>query len=190
MKTSLHRIVWLFVAIFFLSCKGNVQESVQTFKKDSVKNTEVVQKTTPATVDTAAYKSLLQYISNGDTTGRWPVKHENPKSGAILPFKRVIAYYGNLYSRQMGILGELPKKEMLQRLQKEVDKWTKADSVIPAIPALHYIAVTAQVSPGKGGKYRLRMPFHQIDTVINWAKEINALVFIDIQVGLSTIEQE
>ncbi len=90
----------------------------------------------------------------------------------------------------MGILGELPKKAMLSKLQQEVDKWTVADTVTPAIPALHYIAVTAQLNPGKGGTYRLRMPFHQIDTVINWAREINALVFIDIQVGMSTLQQE
>ncbi|MBD0376015.1 MAG: hypothetical protein ICV51_10345, partial [Flavisolibacter sp.] len=47
-----------------------------------------------------------------------------------------------------------------------------------------------QGAPGKDGNYRMRMPFHQIDTIINWAKEINALVFIDIQIGLSTVQQE
>lgn len=144
--------------------------------------------TTP--LDTAKYNRLMAYTSNGDTSGRWPVKHEYPLPGAIFPFKRIIAYYGNLYSKQMGILGELPKREMFARLQGEVEKWTKADSLIPAVPALHYIAVTAQVSPGKGGKYRLRMPFSQIDTVVSWAREIDALVFIDIQVGLSTLQQE
>jgi hypothetical protein len=107
---------------------------------------------------------------NGDTTGRWPVKHEYPLPGAVLPFKRVVSYYGNLYSKQMGILGELPKREMLKKLQYETDRWAKADPTTPAVPALHYIAVTAQLLPGKGGKYRLRMPFHQIDTVINWAR--------------------
>jgi hypothetical protein len=90
----------------------------------------------------------------------------------------------------MGILGELPKDSMFRRLKSEVDKWTKADSLMPSIPALHYIAVTAQNLPGSGGKYRLRMPFHQIDTVIKWAKEINALTFIDIQVGLSSVQAE
>jgi hypothetical protein len=90
----------------------------------------------------------------------------------------------------MGILGELPRKEMLAKLKQEVANWQKADSVLEVVPALHYIAVTAQVDPGKGGKYRLRMPFHQIDSVLSMAREINALVFIDIQVGLSTLQQE
>ena len=79
---------------------------------------------------------------------------------------------------------------MFQKLQGEIDKWKKADSLTPVIPALHYIAVSAQGSPGKDGKHRMRMPFHQIDTIVNWAKQINALVFLDIQVGASTVKDE
>jgi hypothetical protein len=90
----------------------------------------------------------------------------------------------------MVIFGEYPKEVMLKKLMAEVKKWSAADSLMPVIPALHYIAVTAQGSPGRDGKYRARMPFKQIDTIINWAKEINALVFIDIQNGFSTVQEE
>ncbi len=178
----------------FVACNGKSQQAVHQPATNSTnnaieKNEEPKPKPEPS-LDTVAYNNLLKHVSNGDTTGRWPVKHEYPKIGAILPFNRIVAYYGNLYSKQMGILGELPKDSMLKKLQSEVKKWTEADSLMPAIPALHYIAVTAQSSPGAAGKYRLRMPFHQIDTIINWAKEINGLVFIDIQVGLSTLQQE
>ncbi|MBC8032512.1 MAG: hypothetical protein H7Y03_00075 [Chitinophagaceae bacterium] len=143
-----------------------------------------------ATLDTALYDNLSTYITNKDSSGRWPVKGPYPLPGAILPFKRVISFYGNLYSKKMGILGELPRNQMLEKLQAEVAQWQAADSTIEAIPALHYIAITAQGSPGKGSKYRLRMPFHQIDSVLSMAGEINALVFIDIQVGLSTLQEE
>ncbi|HJY22586.1 MAG TPA: hypothetical protein VJ279_06850, partial [Hanamia sp.] len=98
--------------------------------------------------------------------------------------------YGNLYSKKMGILGELPKNEMLAKLKKEVASWQAADSSLPVIPALHYVAVTAQGAPGKDGKHRMRMPFHQIDTIMNWANEIDALVFLDIQVGHSSVKDE
>ncbi|HEX2536335.1 MAG TPA: hypothetical protein VHK69_21485 [Chitinophagaceae bacterium] len=187
---------WLFLvtAAFLLSC-GNQVSNQASGDKDTTapagtgKETAAAAASAPK-LDTAHYNRMLRHMANGDTSGRWPVKHEYPLPGAILPFKRIVAYYGNLYSKQMGALGEFPKDDMLRRLQGEVDKWTKADSLMPAIPALHYIAITAQLTPGKGGKYRLRMPFSQIDTVISWAKEINALVFIDIQVGLSTLQQE
>ena len=142
------------------------------------------------TLDTALYNEKLNRITNGDSSGKWPVKSDYPVAGAVLPFKRIVAYYGNLYSKQMGILGELPRKQMLEKLQGEVKKWQAADTAIEVIPALHYIAITAQQSPGKGGNYRLRMPFHQIDSVLSMAKEIDALVFLDIQVGLSTLQKE
>lgn len=142
------------------------------------------------TLDTARYDSLMQYLANGDTTGKWPVKAPNPLPGAILPFNRVVAYYGNLYSKRMGILGELPKDQMFKKLQSEVAEWEAADPLIPVIPALHYIAVTAQPRPGAGSKYRLRMPFHQIDTILNWSKEIDALTFLDVQVGHADIRTE
>jgi hypothetical protein len=148
------------------------------------------ESTNTATLDTVLYNQLVTHITNGDSSGRWPVKSAYPLPGAIFPFKRVVAYYGNLYSKQMGILGELPRRQMLEKLQGEVKKWQAADTTIEVIPALHYIAITAQQSPGKGGNYRLRMPFHQIDSVLSMAKEINALVFLDIQVGLSTLQKE
>ena len=52
--------------------------------------------TTRNPVDTAKYNALLAKLANGDTTGKWPVKKQPyPLAGAILPFKRIVVYYGN-----------------------------------------------------------------------------------------------
>jgi hypothetical protein len=144
----------------------------------------------PLTLDTITYNKLLMKITNGDSSGRWPVKTTYPMAGAILPFKRIVAYYGNFYSKKMGILGEYPAEEMLSRLKADVKKWQMADSTTEVQAALHYIAVTAQGAPGKGNKYRLRMPFKQIDSVIRLAARINAIVFLDVQVGQSNVQEE
>jgi hypothetical protein len=143
-----------------------------------------------AVLDTVKFDQLNLALTNGDSSGRWPVKLEYPLPGAIFPFNRIIAYYGNFYSKKMGVLGEYPTEEMFSKLQAEIIKWQAADSTVSVRPALHYIAVTAQGSPGKGEKYRLRMPFKQIDSVIRMAARINALVFLDIQVGKSTVQEE
>ncbi len=142
-------------------------------------------------INHAQYDSLMKKMAHGDTTGRWPVKNAPyPLPGAILPYKRVVAYYGNLYSKRMGILGELPPREMLAKLKGEVKSWEKADPTTPVQPALHYIAVVAQGDGGKDGKYRYRMPFKQIDTVLSLAKKAHAIVFLDVQVALSNIRAE
>lgn len=120
----------------------------------------------------------------------WPVKGIYPADGALLPFNRIIAYYGNLYSKKMGVLGEYPEAEMLAKLKAEVLRWQIADPETPVIPALHYIAVTAQLSPGEDGKHRLRMPDKEIQKVLAMAEKINGIVFLDIQVGFSDVETE
>ena len=164
-------------------------QSVVAPKKDTVVQTPPVY-ANMSPIDTASYDRKNLALNNGDSSGFWPVKTVYPVPGAILPFNRVIAFYGNLYSKNMGILGELPRAQMLAKLRQEVARWEKADPSTPVQPALHYIAVTAQGSPGKNGKYRLRMPFHQIDSVLSMAKEINGIVFLDVQVGLSTLQEE
>ncbi|HUC81559.1 MAG TPA: hypothetical protein VMR70_11620 [Flavisolibacter sp.] len=176
---------------FFVSCNNKSSETATAADSAQAKSqTGAAETTKGSQLDTARYNHLMNHLANGDTTGRWPVKGPLPLPGAILPFNRVVAYYGNIVNNRMGALGKWPKNEMIPKLLEEVRKWNEADSTIKSIPALHYIAVTAQGSPLKDGKWRLRLPHKHIDTVLNWAKEINAQVFIDVQVGLSDVQTE
>ncbi len=149
--------------------------------------------------DIAAYDKKLLEIANNPVTPSsttstlqtlWPVKTAYPNVGAILPFNRVVAYYGNLLSRGMGILGEYPEDVMLKKLNNEVSNWQAADPATPVVPALHYISVVAQAGPGRDGKYRARMPDKEIEKVLAMAKKINGIVFLDVQVGLSNVQIE
>lgn len=194
MKTKMYAVLTplLTFLIFSAGCNSG-QSATDTHPIDSVaKKTPVIAGKVydQKTIDTAKYNAIMLQLANNDTTGLWPVKTPYPLAGAVLPFNRIVAFYGNLYSKKMGILGEIPKNDMLKKLKEEVAYWQSADSSLPVIPALHYVAVTAQGAPGKDGKHRMRMPSHQIDTIVNWANEISALVFLDIQVGHSTVRDE
>lgn len=113
----------------------------------------------------------------------WPVSYPPPLPGAILPTKRIVAYYGNPLSKRMGALGEYPKDEMLRRLKQEVARWEQVDPSRPVVPALHLIAVVAQGEPGQSGKYRMVMPDELVQEVYGWARELGGIFFIDIQTG-------
>jgi hypothetical protein len=185
--------------IVFTNCHSGAKTTTGAGASDTTKKAAaakpagdtVVAPITYPPLDKAKYDTLMKKLAHGDTTGRWPVKNTPyPINGAILPFKRVIAFYGNLYSKKMGILGELPPKEMLAKLKSEQKRWEKADPSTPTIPALHYICVTAQGEPGKNGLHNLRMPDKQIDSILHIAKTINALVFLDVQVGFSNVQTE
>lgn len=185
--------------VLFNSCgqsnnKGKAAAGTSDSSKgaaEAADDTLVTSNVTYPPIDKALYDSLMKRMANGDTTGRWPVKGTPyPLPGAILPFKRIVAYYGNLYSKKMGILGELPPREMIAKLKGEVKAWERADPKTPVQPALHYIAVVAQGDGGKDGKFRYRMPFKQIDSVLTLAKMAKAIVFLDVQVSLSNIQAE
>ncbi len=121
----------------------------------------------------------------------WPVANAPaPLPGAILPAKRIVAYYGNPLSKRMGILGEVDSATMLAKLDREVAAWNKADPDHPVQPALHLIAVVASDQPGTAGKYRTRMDSALIRRVYSWAKSRNALLFLDVQVGRGTLQEE
>ena len=156
-------------------------------------------------LNTAAYDKKLALIANnrvlasssaGSTATStkvahtWPTHAVYPNAGAILPFKRIVAYYGNFYSTKMGVLGEYPPQEMLAKLTAEVANWQAADPATPVMPAIDYIAVTAQGSPGADGEYRLRMPDSQIQEALSLADQVHGIVILDVQVGLSTVQTE
>jgi len=128
-------------------------------------------------------------ISPSDSA-RWPVKGPPPLPESIIPEHRIVAFYGNPLSSRMGILGELPPKEMLRRLEKVATEWAAADSGQKVLPALHLIATVAQGYPGPARKYRLQMSDSIINRVAGWAEERGWLIFLDIQVGVSTVEEE
>lgn len=134
--------------------------------------------------------ALVYAIRKFEREPGWPVKGPAPKEGAILPNKRIIAFYGNPLSKRMGILGEIPPDQMLKKLDEVVKEWETAEPEVPVQPALHYISVVAQAGPGRDGKYRLRMDSSKIEEIYGWAKQRNALMFLDIQTGLSTVAEE
>jgi hypothetical protein len=174
-------------------------------------NDSLTKATVYAPLDTALYdRKMLELahvepvtsavVASGTSTATttpiraispWPVKGlPYPKPGAILPFNRIVAYYGNFYSTGMGVLGEYDEATVISKLNAAVAEWTAADPNTPVMPAIEYIDVTAQASAGADGKYRLRMPDTQIDQALEMAKKVNGVVILDVQVGLSDLHTE
>jgi hypothetical protein len=123
-------------------------------------------------------------------SARWPVPGPPELPGSILPSHRIVAFYGNPLSKRMGILGEIETDEMLRRLDSTAWEWAKLDPERKVFPALHLIATVAQGYPGPGRKYRLQMPDSVIEKVAGWAEQKGWLLFLDVQLGTSTIDKE
>lgn len=182
-------LLFPFTWFFFLSCS---EEEIKTipFRIETAIRPVVDSLEGRSVLDTLLYLQLVQRLSNGDSSGLWPPDAPFPLAGAILPFNRIVAFYGNFYSRNMGILGALPPGEMISRLKSVVNQWERTDPSIPVIPAIHYIAVSAQKQAGRNGKFSLRMPPDQIEKALDLAKTVDGLTFLDIQVGTGSLMDE
>lgn len=178
-----------------------IRDGRATTEQPRVDDVPVADDPQPA-LDVAAYDAKLRQLAHLDapavepdaapeTTTEavplWPAAAAYPNAGALLPFSRIVAYYGNFYSKGMGVLGEYPEDTMVEMLNREVEKWNAADPATPVIPAIDYIAVTAQYGPGADGMYRARMPDSQIDRAVALAERVGGIVILEVQPGLSDI---
>jgi hypothetical protein len=155
---------------------------------------DTVADTLPAAGDSAPPKPHPRgprpFVLSPADSAKWPVAGPKPLPGALLPEHRIVAYYGNPRSTRMGILGQVRPDSMLPRLEQVAMRWALADPGRKVMPALHLIATVAQGTPGQGKKYRLRMGDSVINSVASWVEERGWIVFLDIQTGQSTVEDE
>jgi hypothetical protein len=183
-----------FLAAALLAVLGGSVLAISDIKQvESV----IVSDTAPVrTLDVVDYDRRLWRLAHvpeaaTNTDGlRWPAKAAYPNVDAILPFKRIVAYYGNFYAKGMGVLGEYPEAVMLEKFKKEITAWEAADPETPVLPAIDYIAIVAQAGAGKDGKYRARMPHDQIDKALAVAEKVNGIVVLEVQAGLSDVMTE
>ena len=130
----------------------------------------------------AMRRDSLKADSIAKKTGQLP--------GAILPGHRIVAFYGNIRSKGMGILGREPKEQMFRKFAGVIKEWQAADPGLPVQPALHNVTITAQGTAGKDGKWRLMNSTATIEEVISWAREHKCILFLDVQPGHSTLQAE
>lgn len=171
--------------------------------RDFPLGSEIVPEPEP-TLDTVAYDAKLNQLAHVEPTvastetdlptdapaALWPAEAVYPNYGALLPFHRIVAYYGNFYSTRMGVLGEYAPATVIEKLKGEVAVWNAADPTTPVVPAIDYIAVTAQWGAGADGMYRARMPASQIEKAISMAEEVDGIVILEVQAGLSSVMTE
>jgi hypothetical protein len=79
---------------------------------------------------------------------------------------------------------------MLKRLKQQIAAYSANDDSRPIVPALELVTPAAQGWPGEDGLYRARMKPEVIEQVADWAEANDALLILDVQVGLSTVPEE
>jgi hypothetical protein len=109
---------------------------------------------------------------------------------AILPRYRILSYYGHPASERMGILGEFEMEEVLRLLLDEAEAYQAADPTRPIMPAFELIASVAQDWPAENNTYLLYTSDETIQAYVDFTAANGVLLILDVQVGLSTVEDE
>jgi hypothetical protein len=144
---------------------------------------------------------LVSPIAAGGLTSPDEPLHEAPVAwrhsdassdadNAILPKRRILAYYGYPGSSAMGVLGEHDMPELLTMLQQHTHTYEQADPQRPVLPALELIAVMAQKDPGRSGTHRARTPDSVLESYVRFTEAHGILLVLDVQPALSPLLDE
>ncbi len=109
---------------------------------------------------------------------------------AILPRYRILSYYGQPHSDQMGIVGEMPREELLAQLRETAAAYEAADPSRPVMPAIELISSVAQNWPADDDTYLLHTDEETIREFVEFTAENGILLILDLQIGHSTVRAE
>lgn len=109
---------------------------------------------------------------------------------SLLEGSQILSYYGNPYSADMGILGELEPEALVQRLKDHAQLYDSLNGPRGVQAALHLVYATAQPDPGSEGLYLLYVDEETLRHYIDLARENSLLIFLDLQIGRSDVGSE
>ncbi|MEO8456978.1 MAG: hypothetical protein ABI559_04115 [Chloroflexota bacterium] len=109
---------------------------------------------------------------------------------SFLSANQIVAYYGNPYAQQLGILGQHEPEELASMLRDESQKIDGLNGFRGVEPGFDLVYETAQPNPGNDGLF---LQYVDPDTMTTWvdlACREHFFLFLDLQIGRSDIETE
>ncbi|CAA9557692.1 MAG: hypothetical protein AVDCRST_MAG43-1606 [uncultured Thermomicrobiales bacterium] len=117
-------------------------------------------------------------------------EEEASTPNGLLPKNRILAFYGFPGNPDMGILGEYDMDRLLEELRKQAAEYEEADPSHPVLLAFEVIASVAQKDPQADGSYLQDTPSDVLDQYADFTRENGLLLFLDVQIGYRTVENE
>jgi hypothetical protein len=106
----------------------------------------------------------------------------------IFPDRRVVGLYGSPGDDALGALGIGSPTQAGKELQKQARPYDSAEQ--PVLPAMELISTIAADSEGERGEYNIRVPAKTIETYLDAARAVDALLILDVQPGYADFMTE
>ncbi len=110
--------------------------------------------------------------------------------GSLFQNCQVIAFYGFPGVPQMGIVGEYDPDTLVQKLMAQAKEYDDVNGFRGVAPAIHLIYAVAQANQTADGTYLARMSDDTVKEWIGIAEKYDLLLFLDIQMGSSSVAKE
>lgn len=100
----------------------------------------------------------------------------------VFPHRRVVALYGHPGTSALGVMGEQPVEEAIERAHRTAAEYAELSDV-PVVPAFEIIATVASSEPGADGDWSSESTVEELRPWVDAAREAGMLVVLDLQPG-------
>lgn len=134
--------------------------------------------------------ALIQPVLATNIARRFPELHLTPPAQSILADKQIVSYYGNPYTADMGILGSADPETIAELLEQRAQEYDRLNGSMGVVPALHLVYAVAQYHEADDGLYLQYVDENEVKEYVRVAEEHDMLLFLDLQIGRSSVETE
>lgn len=144
-----------------------------------------------ATEDVAPSEPALQRLWTTSGAERFPhLARALVPPEPLLADRQIVSYYGNPYTADMGILGAADLETVATQLEQHAALYDQLNGPLGVIPAIHLVYAVAQYHPTDNGLYLQYVDEADVLRYIELTEERGMLLFLDLQIGRSSVAVE
>jgi len=108
----------------------------------------------------------------------------------LLPDSQIVSYYGSPYTPEMGLLGTGDADTVAALVERHAAVYDQLNGPTRVIPALHLVYAVAQPDPTANGRYLQYADDDDVRRYIELTRDRGMLLFLDLQIGRSSVDTE
>jgi hypothetical protein len=134
-------------------------------------------------------QSVLARVWSTDLSARFLTLLPAAQS-PIVGNKQIISYYGNPYTPDMGVLGTASLETIASELEAQAARYDQLNGDRGVIPAIHLVYAVAQYHPTGNGLYLQYVSDKDVRRYLDLTERHGMLLFLDLQIGKSSVAAE
>ena len=142
-------------------------------------------------IEAPSPQRILRHLLTIDLKERFPrLAPVQAPPRPILEDSQIISYYGNPYTPDMGILGADTLENVITQVEELAERYDALNGPSGVVSALHVVYAVAQRYPTDDGLYLQYVDDSDVKRLLELTEERGLLLFLDLQIGRSSVMAE